>query len=88
MPPALQSRQEVEGREWQGGDAAHLLMGFPRGRTTLISSMGGEKNSKCHEVDVDQAQVPWGKTGLGGDEPLVPLSKVARACPITRKDST
>lgn len=59
-----------------------------RGSTTLISSMGGEKKSKCREVDVDQARVPCGKTESGGDESPVPLSKVARACPVRRRGST
>ena len=45
----------MEDREWHGGDADPLRMGLHRDSTTLISSMGGEKKSKRHEVDVDQA---------------------------------
>lgn len=87
-PPALQSRQQVEDREWDGGDDDPLCKGLHRSSTRLISSTGGEKSSKCREVDVDQARVPWGKTESGADEPLVPLSKVARAGPVTRRGST
>ena len=57
-PPALQSRQRVEAREWHGGD----IDPFAKGSTALISSMGGKK-SKHREVDVDQARAPWGQTG-------------------------
>lgn len=86
VPPALQSRHQAEDSEWHGGDAGPLHRGLHRGSTMLISSMSGEK-SKCNEVDVDQARVPRGKAELGGDEPPVLLSKVARACPVTRRGS-
>lgn len=45
-PPALQSGQQVEDREWDGGDTEILHKDLHRSSTTLISHMGDEK-SKC-----------------------------------------
>lgn len=88
VPAAPQSRPQVEGREWHGGDThpiARICTGTAQYQfLTLVA----RRILNAKKWILTKLELPEGKTQPGEHEFLVPLPEVAQACPVTRRGST